>query len=697
MISDQDKHNMLDRSYTSMESYKGILESIFDAVIIHRESIIVFANDSAARLIGASHSSELVGTHILQYVLPDDIPAVEVFIQSLDTFPDKLPILEIRLSKLDGLMISTEITGRKVLLNNNDIVYVGVIRDVTSTKNIQNSFELTQSQLNNIINNLEIGIWSYDRIKQETLLCSASIGAISGLATNMLTAFPSIWNTVIHPDDKEEVLERQALLLQGKELKHVYRIIHQVTGEIKYVQDLIVPMIDANGVCFRYDGTITDVTEKTHYDRKIRSLAYQDELTELPNRRAFHEQLIQVLERAGKTGKKVFLAYLDLDRFKMINDSLGQAAGDVFLVAASERLKSLSTAALVSRIGGDDFSIIFEDELTEMQLEENLRELSSLFDAPFVMDGYDFYMNVNIGLAIYPDHATNGDSLLNCAETAMRTAKQSMTAQKYVTYSDNSVNQPLMMRMFNDLNKAGVNNEFFLLYQPKHGIQNGELTGAEALIRWRHPELGVLTPDRFIPIAEEFGMMNSIGQWVIREACSQIRTWMDHGSTCRVSINLSARQFQMDNIVDIIKEEIEVARIKPRLLCLEITEGMTMDIEKSMRTLTNLRQLGVDISIDDFGTGYCSLNYLKRLPIHELKIDRSFISDIELEEGGEAIIRAVVTLAHSLNLRVVAEGVETAGQLNLLKQIGCDEAQGYYFSRPLQSKEFETRLLLTSN
>lgn len=690
MISDKDKHQLLEHSYNDMESYQGILESIFDAVIIHRKSVVVFANDSAARLIGAKHTSEIIGTQILQYVAPEDIQAVLDFIHSLEQYHDKLPILELRLIKLDGTMISTEITGRKVLLNSDEVVYVGVIRDVTSTKNFQSSFELTQSQLNNIINNLEIGIWSYDRIKQESLLCSASINEISGLPQDKLQAFPKLWNTIIHPDDRVEVEKRQACLLQGQILKHMYRIIHQKTSEIKYVHHLIIPTMDANGVCVRCDGIIGDVTEKIYYDRKIHSLVYQDDLTELPNRRAFHEELIQVLDRAGKAGEKVFLAYLDLDKFKMINDSLGNAAGDAFLVTVSERLKTLNKAAFVSRIGGDEFAIIFNDELKEEQLNTSLRELSNLFEAPFEMDGYDFYMNASIGAAIYPDHATNNDSLLNCAETAMRTAKQSMTAQKYVLYAANSENRPLMMRIFNDLNKASANNEFFLLYQPKHGIQDGVLTGAEALIRWRHPELGVLTPDRFIPIVEEFGMMDTVGRWIIREACSQIRTWMDRGTCCRVSINLSARQFQMDNIVDIIKEEIEQAQIEPGLLGLEITESMAMDIEKSMRTLTKLHQLGVLISIDDFGTGYSSLNYLKRLPIHELKIDRSFIRDIEGEEGDKAIVQAIVTLAHSLKLRVVAEGVETEGQLNVLKQMGCDEAQGFYFNEPLLPGKLES-------
>lgn len=693
MISDQDKNQTLERSYNDMESYQGILESIFDAVIIHHNSVVVFANDSAARLIGAEHKSEIIGTHILQYVAPDDISAVLDFIHSLDQFPNKLPILEVRLIKLDGTMIATEITGRKVLLNNNEIVYVGVIRDVSSTKNIQSSFELTQSQLNNFINNLEIGIWSYDPIKQEVLLCSASISEISGLPYDNMQAFPQLWTTIIHPDDREEVKTRQAGLRHGRILKHMYRITHLKTGEIRYMHELIVPIMDANGVCVRYDGMVADVTEKIQYDRKIHSLAYQDELTELPNRRAFRKELILVLERASKAGKKVFLAYLDLEKFKMINDSLGHAAGDAFLLAVSERLKTLNNAAFVSRIGGDEFAIIFNDKLTEEQLNTSLRELSNLFEAPFVMDGYDFYMNASIGAAIYPDHATNYDSLLNCAETAMRTAKQSMTAQKYVLYAANSENRPLMMRIFNDLNKASANNEFFLLYQPKHGIQDGELTGAEALIRWRHPELGVLTPDRFIPIVEEFGMMDTVGRWIIREACSQIRTWMDHGSCCRVSINLSARQFQMDNIVDIIKEEIGQAQIEPGLLGLEITESMAMDIEKSMSTLTNLHQLGVLISIDDFGTGYSSLNYLKRLPIHELKIDRSFIRDIEGEEGDKAIVQAIVTLAHSLKLRVVAEGVETEGQLNVLKQMGCDEAQGFYFNEPLLPGKLESVLM----
>ncbi|MCR2807748.1 sensor domain-containing protein [Paenibacillus soyae] len=683
MKPESDREHLLNRNSRSMDSFTGILESIFDAVVIHCNNIIVFANDSAARLVGASEKSELIGTPIEQYIVPSDMARVNTFIRSLDPLPtDEVPNTEVKLVKFDGSIITTLITGRKVLWQGEAVAYVGVIRDITSNKLIQNSYEQTQSQLNNIINNLDIGIWSYDTVKREMLLLSHSITVISGLSLEQLHRKPNLWYDVIHPDDREEVKRLQTCLKQGQVFKHTYRIIDQATGQMKYVQDLTVPIMDAMGNRIRNDGMVIDVTEKTHFDQKVKFLAYHDELTSLPNRRSFREELIRSLEIAGREEKKLFLAYLDLDKFKMINDSLGHGAGDVFLVAVSERLASISPAYFVARIGGDEFSIIFHPDIVEEQLEVQLRQLAQLFEKPFDMDGYEFYMNISIGVAIYPDHATNYDSLLNCAETAMRLAKQSVSTERYALYSTSCSNQPLMMRMFNDLNKTIANNEFFLMYQPKYSISGGQMSGAEALIRWRHPQMGVLSPDRFIPIVEEFGMMSTVGRWIVHEACSQIRRWSDNGIICQVSINLSAIQFQLENIVDIIKEEIEEADIRPALLGLEITESMAMDIDKSMNTLTRLYQLGVTISIDDFGTGYSSLNYLKRLPIHELKIDRSFINDIEADDGDKAIVTAIVALAHNLRLKVVAEGVETVGQLNELKRIGCDEAQGYYFHKP---------------
>lgn len=689
-MPESDRERMLDQN-RSMDSFTGILESIFDAVIIHSNQIIVFANDSAARLVGLNDKSDLIGTTILQYVEPSDVAKVEAFIRSLDPLPsDEVPNTEVKLIKSDGSIITTLVTGRKVLWQDQAIAYVGVIRDITSNKNIQHSYEQTQSQLNNIINNLDIGIWSYDTMKRQILLLSHSISVISGLPLEELLVEPNLWYSVIHPDDREEVKRLQTCLKQGQVFKHTYRILDHITGQMKFIQDLTVPIMDSSGNRIRNDGMIIDVTEKTHYDQKVRFLAYHDELTNLPNRRSFREKLIQSLEMAGKDEKKVFLAYLDLDKFKMINDSLGHGAGDAFLVAVSERLVSISPSSFISRIGGDSFSIIFPSDFVEEQLESHLQQLVALFEKPFEMDGYDFFMNASIGVAIYPDHADNYDSLLNCAETAMRSAKESVSQEKYALYSSSCSNQPLMMRMFNDLNKAIVHNEFFLMYQPKHGVSDGKLSGAEALIRWRHPQLGVLSPDRFIPIVEEFGMMSTVGRWIIHEACTQIREWTDRGHACQVSINLSAIQFQLDNIVDILKEEIEESNIQPSLLGLEITESMAMDIDKSMNTLTKLKQLGVTISIDDFGTGYSSLNYLKRLPIHELKIDRSFIRDIVEDDGDKAIVAAIVALAHNLKLKVVAEGVETIGQLNELRRIGCDEAQGYYFHKPMLPDDLES-------
>jgi len=427
--------------------------------------------------------------------------------------------------------------------------------------------------------------------------------------------------------------------------------------------------------------------------QKIEYLANHDEFTGLPNRRAFMKQLENALARAKADQSNLALVYLDLDKFQSFNDMLGHLLTDQILQLMSRRFAAAQMRA--ARVGGDEFTIILENCRNDKSLHSSLNRLMHIFSEPFQVEGYDFYVSASMGVSLYPDHASDPDTLLNYAELAMRQAKQNKNT--YQIYR--KLEKPLdldHLKLQRDLRLALQNKEFVLHYQSKHDLQTLRIIGSEALIRWQHPTLGLVPPNRFIPLAEEMGLMVPIGNWLINQVCGQIRKWSDMGLRHRVSINLSAVQFQSERIVHDVRNALEQTGIDPSLLELEITESMAMNIDEAMHTLIQLNNLGVRLSIDDFGTGYSSLNYLNRLPIHQLKIDRSFIQDINLKPENEAIVSAIVSLAENFHLRVVAEGVETEEQLRILKKYRCHEVQGFLFQKPLPLEEFEKRLFPVS-
>jgi len=427
--------------------------------------------------------------------------------------------------------------------------------------------------------------------------------------------------------------------------------------------------------------------------QRLEYLSNHDEFTGLPNRRAFMRQLEQTLSRAKAERTNVALVYLDLDKFQSFNDMLGHLLTDQILQQMAGRFAVRNLRA--ARMGGDEFAVILENSPGDRTLHASLNQLMQIFAEPFQVEGYDFYVSASMGVSLFPDHATDPDTLLNFAELAMRQAKTNKSTY-HIYKKVEKLLELDQLKLQRDLRLALQNREFVLHYQSKHDLETLEIIGSEALIRWQHPTLGLIPPSQFIPLAEELGLMVPIGNWLINEVCGQIRKWSDHGLRHRVSINLSAVQFQSERIVHDVRKALERTGIDPSLLELEITESMAMNIDEAMHTLLQLNKLGVRLSIDDFGTGYSSLNYLNRLPIHQLKIDRSFIQDINLKPENEAIVSTIVSLAENFHLRVVAEGVETEEQLRILKKYRCHEGQGYLFQKPLPVEEFEKILFRKS-
>ncbi|MBT2680649.1 EAL domain-containing protein [Bacillus sp. ISL-35] len=432
------------------------------------------------------------------------------------------------------------------------------------------------------------------------------------------------------------------------------------------------------------------VIQHYHAKKKIDFMAYHDALTNLPNRRFFDEKAKKAIGGTKvEDGEKLCLMFLDLDRFKFVNDSLGHSIGDRLLVEVSDKFKQiLSEGALFSRQGGDEFTILLE-HTTKEKAQDIARDILKTLEEPIVIDGTDIFISTSIGMSFYPEDGEDVEMLLRKADVAMYQAKKQgrNNFQAYDVMLDARAYEE--MQIENELRKAIERDEFVLHYQPIVNLCRHEIKGAEALIRWENERIGMVPPDQFIPIAEETGLIIPIGEWVLKTALLQLKDWHANGMKgLTISVNLSIRQFYQPNLISMIREALELAGVEPHFLTIEITESMTMDVEKASVILQELKKLGVSISIDDFGTGYSSLSYLKRFPIDHLKIDRCFVRDIAENKSDENIATTIILMAHNLGLSVIAEGVETENQLSLLKQHRCNEAQGYHFSRPVPAEEF---------
>jgi diguanylate cyclase (GGDEF)-like protein/PAS domain S-box-containing protein len=439
-------------------------------------------------------------------------------------------------------------------------------------------------------------------------------------------------------------------------------------------------------VCFSLD-----LTEYKQSEEKVNYFAYHDALTNLPNQELFKDRLKYALVAAERSEQMLAVVLVDLDRFKTINDILGYVTADQLLREVANRIVScVSESDTVARFGGDDFALL----LTEINRSEDAakiaRHIQEALSAPFNFDEQELFLTSSIGISFSPDDAKDAVSLLKSAGTALNRAKE-LDGNNYQFYTAGRTTKALRQLVLeNNLRPGLERDEFIIHYQPQVNIQSFQLVAMEALLRWEHPALGLLYPSEFIGLAEDSGLIVSIGEWVLRTACLQSKAWQNSGfDPLRVAVNLSARQFQQPGLVESIAQILKETGLEPNLLELELTEGSIMkDPNLAIRKLHELKAMGIQISVDDFGTGYSSLNYLKRFPIDTLKIDQSFVREINTDPDNEAIVSAIITLAHALKLNVIAEGVETQEQLESLRVLKCDEVQGFLFSQPLAVAEF---------
>ncbi|NGZ83935.1 bifunctional diguanylate cyclase/phosphodiesterase [Duganella aceris] len=455
------------------------------------------------------------------------------------------------------------------------------------------------------------------------------------------------------------------------------------------------PVFDHAGVFRGYRGTGSEITERKLSEQRIHHIAHHDVLTGLPNRVLLQDRLTQAAAYANRSGNPLWVMLIDLDRFKFVNDSLGHKAGDLLLKTVAQRLQdSVRESDTVARLSGDEFVAILAEYPDAALSHEVTQRIMRAVAQPVLLEGKEFFVTCSIGVAVYDPDGTPAQRLIEHADIAMYRAKK--MGRNNTQFYQPAMNEEALerVRIESALRNALERDEFVLHYQPQLDLQSGRVVGMEALIRWQHPELGMVAPGRFIGLAEETGLIVPIGAWVLRTACAQAKAWQDAGhGVLRIAVNLSPRQFSEPKLLAAIAEVLRETGLPPSCLEIELTEGLFMnDVALAVELLHKLKALGLALSIDDFGTGYSSFSYLRRFPIDVLKIDRSFISDIG--EGDEAaIVVSIIALAHNLKLRVIAEGVETAAQLDYLRRNGCDEIQGYYFSPPVPPIEFERMLI----
>ncbi|MBU4494446.1 MAG: EAL domain-containing protein [Acidobacteria bacterium] len=513
---------------------------------------------------------------------------------------------------------------------------------------------------------------------------------------------------------EEEIVGKEAAVLWGKDIENEYQqsifpkaLRGGLKGEFLHRREdgSLFPVLLSRAVIkddrkkpIAIAGIVRDITERKLIEQQFQSLAHFDSLTSLPNRTYMMEKLSQLLVQARWNNHTLALLFIDLDHFKKINDTLGHDAGDKMLKDVASRLvECVRDSDTVARMGGDEFMIILPKITKAQDAAVIAQRVIESFDSPFTLNGHDCMIGASIGISQYPTDGDDYESLVKNADIAMYKAKE-IGGKNYQFYNP-AMNMAAFQQLVleNKLRVAVENKEFVLHYQPQINLKDFRIAGMEALIRWKDPEMeDLIYSGQFIPLAEETGLIIPIGEWVLEEACRQAKRWQDAGfPSMKMSVNISGRQFRQHNMVEQVAETLRITRIDATCLELELTESVLLQTEVTTKVLNDINSLGVQLSIDDFGTGYSSLSYLKKLPIRKLKIDQTFVEGITQDASDREIVKAIISMSHSLNIRVLAEGVETLEQLTFLKESDCDEAQGYLFCRPQPAEDLEKILSKT--
>jgi diguanylate cyclase (GGDEF)-like protein/PAS domain S-box-containing protein len=569
---------------------------------------------------------------------------------------------------------------------------IGTISDVTPLKEAEAALREGEARFRDLTELSSDWYWEQDAELRFTQISSKvhefSLGAEEDVGKTR-------WEVQrLQMTEEQWRLHKAALAARQSFQDFVYQR-QDIHGNLRTISVSGRPIFDEHGSFQGYRGTGRDITEQRRAEEQIRHMAQHDALTELPNRMLLHDRIGHAIAQAQRNRGVLAVLFIDLDRFKTVNDSLGHPVGDRLLKTVAARLVACTRASdTIARIGGDEFVVL----LGSLEQPEDARHVAQkvleALSEPVTIDGHELKVTPSVGICAYPHDGKDVETLMRNADTAMYHAKQmGRNNYQFFTQAMNDAAQERLL-LENDLRHAVERSEFTVHFQPLLNVKTGAILGFEALVRWRHPERGMVPPSEFIPAAEETGLIGLIGEWVMRQACAQARAWHDAGyPELQVAVNCSAHQFQRDGLVETVERILRETGLSASRLDLEITESVIIeDSEEVVARFQRLDDMGVRIAIDDFGIGYSSLSYLKRFAVHQLKIDQSFVRDIHSDPDDASIVSAIIAIAHSLGLEVVAEGVETAEQLAFLRSLGCDAAQGYYFSKPLPPDEFEKLL-----
>ncbi|HZN14032.1 MAG TPA: EAL domain-containing protein [Acidimicrobiales bacterium] len=592
--------------------------------------------------------------------------------------------------KKDGSRILMRIDAAVIRIGDDDAL-LEIADDITADHAVDLARSETEARFREAEEIAHIGSWTWD-IADDIVRWSDELCRIFGLAPGDAPTNLTDFLAHVHPDDRQLTIATVQKAVETLEsYDNVYRVVHP-SGDIRWIHTRGRIAAGADGRASRVSGIAQDITERKLAEDDLTRRALHDSLTGLPERTLFMDRLEQAIRRLDRSDAALAVLFLDLDRFKAVNDKHGHAAGDQALRMTTQRLaRILRPGDTISRFGGDEFAILCEDLTAEAAVEIAGRIVTVLAE-PLVIEGRAVTTGASVGVALSYDATTAAESLLHDADAAMYEAKE-QGRDRYVLFDNASrVRGLARLRRAEEVRKAVHNGELRLFYQPDIDLRTDDTVGVEALVRWQHPKMGLVGPDEFITIAEETGAVVVLGEWVLEQACDQVMQWAElhQRPPFGVSVNISACQLSEPSLVRAVERALEFSGLPAANLCLEITESVLMDdVQSSVKALLDLKALGIKLAIDDFGTGYSSLNYLRRFPVDVVKIDRAFIAGVGIDPAADAIVAAVTNLSHALGLTVVAEGVETDEQLVAIRALGCDRAQGFYWSPSLPAAELD--------
>ncbi len=687
----------------SEQRYMQLFESNNDALFVVEIDEIsgpgkfIDVNEAMCRRLGYSKKA------LLQMTPVDiNVPGMEVELQACvaHVLAHNGHLFETVHVTREGREIAVEINIR-VLDGQNKLLFIGCARDVTQRRKAHaaqiEAKEWEMEKLSSALEQTADSIMITDRYGVIEYVNPAFEGITGYTRAEASGQTPAIIKSGRNAG--EEYKRLWQAITKGEVYRNVL-INRKKDGSLYYEEKTISPLKDSDGNITHFISSGKDITDRMQTEERLHHLAYHDILTDLPNRVLLVERISNAIKQSRGAEQRCAVLFIDLDRFKNINDTLGHGVGDLLLQAVPERLLGcVRDRDTVARFGGDEFALLLEKVPSSDAVAKVASKLIEVLSRPYLVNNQELYLTASIGISLSPDDSSDANTLIKNADTAMYRAKDT-GRNNYQFYSiDMGVRAFERLSLETSLRHAMERDEFELFYQPQIAMESGEVVGAEALIRWHHPDLGLVAPDKFVPLLEDTGLIIDVGEWVINRACKQGSAVVKlTGSLFRMAVNLSGKQFRDERLIDIVRQAVEVHQFPVSLLDIEITETVLMQDDKvSLANISALKALGAQLSIDDFGTGYSSLSYLKRFPVDIIKIDRTFIRDVTSDSEDAAIVTAVIAMAHSLKLKVVAEGVEDNAQVEFLRHYACDYLQGFLFSQPLPGKELHQLLMLDKN